>query len=82
MEEKGMNAKAISDLLWYDSGLLGVSGISNDMRDLHASGAPHAKEAIDLFVYRICRELGAASRRQPARSSTNARCACWRKEMI
>jgi len=58
MEGKGMGAKAISDLLWHESGLLGVSGLSNDMRTLHASTDPHAKEAIDLFVYRICRELG------------------------
>ena len=58
MQEKGMDAKAISDLLWHESGLLGVSGLSNDMRTLLASADPHAKEAIDLFVYRICRELG------------------------
>ena len=38
--------------------MLGVSGISNDMRTLLASGDPHANEAVDLFVYRICRELG------------------------
>jgi acetate kinase len=58
MEEKGLGAKAISDLLWHESGLLGVSGLSNDMRTLLASSDPHAKEAIDLFVYRVCRELG------------------------
>ncbi|MGC2629162.1 MAG: acetate/propionate family kinase [Rhodomicrobium sp.] len=58
MEEKGMTAQAISDLLYHASGLLGVSGLSNDMRTLLASDDPHAKEAIDLFVYRICRELG------------------------
>lgn len=58
MEEKGMGAKAIGDLLWHESGLLGVSELSNDMRTLLASSDPHAKEAIDLFVYRICRELG------------------------
>jgi acetate kinase len=58
MEEKGMGAKAISDLLYRESGLLGVSGLSNDMRTLLASADPQAKEAIDLFVYRICRELG------------------------
>ena len=58
MEEKGMTAQAISDLLYHASGLLGVSGISNDMRTLLASADPHAKEAVDLFVYRICRELG------------------------
>ena len=58
MEGKGMGAKAINDLLWHESGLLGVSGVSNDMRTLHASSDPRAKEAIDLLVYRICRELG------------------------
>ena len=58
MEEKGMTAQAISNLLYHESGLLGVSGISNDMRTLLASSDPHAKEAVDLFVYRICRELG------------------------
>ena len=58
MEEKGMTAQAISNLLYHESGLLGVSGISNDMRTLLASSDPHAMEAVDLFVYRICRELG------------------------
>ncbi len=58
MDEKRMTAGAIGDLLYHESGLLGVSGISNDMRTLLASGDPHAKEAIELFVYRICRELG------------------------
>lgn len=58
LEEKGMTAKAISDLLYHDSGLLGVSGLSNDMRTLLASADPHAGEAVELFVYRICRELG------------------------
>lgn len=58
MEQKGMTAAAISDLLYNSSGLFGVSGISDDMRTLLASGDPHAAEAIDLFVYRIGRELG------------------------
>ncbi|MGO9547528.1 MAG: acetate/propionate family kinase [Rhodomicrobium sp.] len=58
MDEKRMTARAIGDLLYHESGLLGVSGISNDMRTLLASAEPHAKEAVDLFVYRICRELG------------------------
>ena len=48
----------LEQLLYYESGLLGVSGISNDMRELAASDDPHAEEAIDLFVYRIGRELG------------------------
>jgi acetate kinase len=58
IEEKGMSVQAVTDLLYHASGLLGVSGISNDMRTLLASGDLHAKEAVDLFVYRICRELG------------------------
>jgi acetate kinase len=45
-------------LLYHESGLLGVSGISSDMRMLLASDDPSAKEAIELFVYRIGRELG------------------------
>jgi acetate kinase len=58
MEEKGMTAAAISDLLYHSSGLLGVSGLSDDMKALLASGDPHAAEAVNLFVYRIGRELG------------------------
>jgi acetate kinase len=46
-------------MLYHDCGLKGVSGISNDMRALLASDDPRAGQAIDLFVYRICRELGA-----------------------
>jgi acetate kinase len=45
-------------LLYEHSGLLGVSGISSDMRVLLASDAASAREAIDLFVYRIGRSLG------------------------
>jgi len=41
-----MDAKALEQLLYQESGLLGVSGISNDMRDLRASDSPHAREAI------------------------------------
>jgi acetate kinase len=58
MEEKKMTAAVISDLLYQSSGLLGVSGLSDDMKTLLASNKPHAAEAVDLFVYRICRELG------------------------
>jgi acetate kinase len=57
--ERGMSADAIEKLLYQRSGLLGVSGISNDMRELLASRAPSARLAVDLFVYRIVRELGA-----------------------
>jgi acetate kinase len=59
LRERGMNADAVEDLLYHRSGLLGVSGISGDMRELLASEATRAKEAVDLFVYRICREIGA-----------------------
>jgi len=58
MTEKGMNVAAVTDLLYNHSGLLGVSGISGDMRKLSASKDPHATDAIELFVYRISRELG------------------------
>ncbi len=58
MEQKGMDAKALTSLLYKESGLLGVSGISQDMRTLLASDAPEAKEAVNLFCYRIARELG------------------------
>jgi len=58
MQEKGLSADAVATLLYHDSGLFGVSGISDDMQTLLASDDPHAAEAIDLFVYRISRELG------------------------
>jgi acetate kinase len=58
MDELGMDARAIEKLLYTRSGLLGVSGVSSDMRALEASTEPLAKAAIDLFVYRIGRELG------------------------
>jgi acetate kinase len=58
MQQHGMDAAAIEDLIYKRSGLLGVSGISSDMRDLRASHDPAAKEAVALFVYRIIRELG------------------------
>jgi len=61
MDERGMDARAIEKLLYQQSGLLGVSGIASDMRTLLASAAPRAKLAIDLFVYRIGRELGSLS---------------------
>jgi acetate kinase len=58
MQNDGMDATAISDLLYKESGLLGVSGISQDMRELLASEKPEAKEAVDLFCYRAVREIG------------------------
>lgn len=58
MKHHGMDADAIENLIYHQSGLLGVSGISSDMRELQASDDPHAAEAIELFAYRISRELG------------------------
>jgi len=58
MDERKMDARAIERLLYSESGLLGVSGISSDMRTLLASSAPSARLAIDVYVYRIRRELG------------------------
>ena len=58
MEELKMDAPAIESLLYKESGLLGVSGVSSDMRELLESPDPRAKFAIDLFSYRIGRELG------------------------
>jgi acetate kinase len=54
-----MDARALEELLYQHSGLLGVSGLSSDMRTLLASDDVHAREAVDLFVYRIRCELGA-----------------------
>ena len=53
-----MDVRAVEDLIYRRSGLLGVSGISSDMRTLLASDDPHARFAIELYVYRIARELG------------------------
>jgi acetate kinase len=58
MQQHQMDAGAIEDLIYRRSGLLGVSGISSDMRTLRASSDPAAREAIALFIYRIVREIG------------------------
>jgi len=58
LQHERMDPEAIEQVIYQRSGLLGVSGISSDMRALLASNAPSAKEAVDLFVYRIGRELG------------------------
>ena len=58
LQHEGMDAAAIERLIYHRSGLLGVSGLSSDMRTLLASDRPEAREAVDLFVYRIGRELG------------------------
>lgn len=55
---KGLSADAISDLLYQSSGWLGVSGLSDDMKVLLESDRPQAADAVELFVYRLSRELG------------------------
>jgi acetate kinase len=58
MGQQKMDAQAIETLVYKKSGLLGVSGVSGDMRVLLESSAPRAALAVDLFIYRIGRELG------------------------
>ena len=54
----GMSAKEVETLLYKKSGLLGISGISNDMRELISSDHPDARLALDYFVYRASKEIG------------------------
>jgi acetate kinase len=58
IDELKMDARAVEDMIYKRSGLLGVSGISSDMRTLLASDEPAARFAVELFTYRIGRELG------------------------
>jgi acetate kinase len=58
MSERGMSLGEVTELLYKRSGLLGLSGVSSDVRDLLASDSPHAAMALDVFVYRVGRELG------------------------
>ena len=58
MRGLGMTAMEVETLLYEQSGLLGVSGISGDMRTVEASNAPEARQAIDLYVYRVNQQLG------------------------
>ena len=57
-DEMGMSVRDVERLLYRESGLLGMSGVSSDMRDLLASDEPSARLALDVFVYRARRELG------------------------
>jgi acetate kinase len=58
MDTRGLDARALERLLYRESGLLGVSGVSSDMRTLRGSDDPRAAQATALFVYRIVREVG------------------------
>ncbi len=57
--KKGWDAARLERFLYYECGLKGLSGVSNDMRDLLAADTPAARLAVDYFVYRIIREAGA-----------------------
>ena len=55
----GLSAKQVEEMLYKKSGLIGISGISNDMRDLLGRSEPEARLAVDYFVYRVAKEIGA-----------------------
>lgn len=57
--ERGVSGEALQDMLYEESGLLGVSGISGDMRTLEASDDRRAREAVELFAFRAAREVAA-----------------------
>jgi acetate kinase len=59
IESKGMDVTQVEQLRYKRSGLPGPSGISNDMRVLTSRNDPRAKLAVDFFIYRIVREIGA-----------------------
>jgi len=59
LQQKGMTPDEVWHMLYRESGLLGVSGITNNMKVLEESSNPHAREAIDLYCYRAIREIGA-----------------------
>jgi acetate kinase len=58
MAEKGMSLQEVTDLLYHQSGLKGLSGLTSDMRELQASDRPEARETIEYFMLRICRKIG------------------------
>ena len=59
LQARGMDAASLQDLLYHRAGLLGVSGVSADMRELHRSADPSAAEAVALFVQRLVQLIGA-----------------------
>ena len=59
LQTLGLSASEVETILYKQSGLLGISGLSNDMRDLLKSSEPSAQLAVDYFVYRAAREIGA-----------------------
>ncbi|KAA3630553.1 MAG: acetate kinase, partial [Proteobacteria bacterium] len=58
LQDKGLSVEEVADMLHNQSGLLGVSGLSDDMRDLLGRSEARAREAVDLFIFRAVREIG------------------------
>jgi acetate kinase len=58
MRSHGMSAEQVETLLFRESGLLGLSGVSSDMRELEASAAPEAAEAIAHFIEQVVQHMG------------------------
>ncbi|MBI4889534.1 MAG: acetate/propionate family kinase [Acidobacteria bacterium] len=58
-QQLGLSASEVEAILYKKSGLLGISGVSNDMRDLLPSDAPAARIAVDYFVYQCAKHIGA-----------------------
>ena len=58
LQQKGMSTDAVTDLLYHRSGLLGLSGLSGDMVALLASDKREAIQALEVYVYRIARQIG------------------------
>jgi acetate kinase len=58
IQQKGMSADGFVDLLYRRSGMLGLSGISSDFRELLASQDPRAHFAVDVFCYRVAGHIG------------------------
>jgi acetate kinase len=58
-QQLGLSVKTVEEVLYKQSGLLGISGISSDMRDLLGQSDPRARLAVDYFVYRAAKEIGA-----------------------
>jgi acetate kinase len=58
IRQKGMSAEAVEDFLYHRSGVLGLSGVSSDFRDLLASEDAHARFAVEVFCYRAARQIG------------------------
>ena len=75
----GLSPKEVETILYKKSGLLGISGISNDMRDLLTRSAPEARLAVDYFVYRAAKEIGALGCGTGRSRWTRIHCGYWRE---